>query len=114
DHATASPDAQARMASLGYAREIFASARALAGFDIVFERKLNAATNPLNPTSVICLRRKTPKPGIVRRKSPAAALDLIGRGDHFAETGPGASAIFPVIGGIECMRTSDAVLKLGD
>lgn len=114
DHASASPEAQARMKSLGYAEATFSAARGLADFNVVFERTLSSATNPLNPTSVICLQRKTPLRGTIRRKSPSADLDLVDRGDHFAETGPGASAIFPIVQGIECLRKTDAILKLGD
>ncbi|MEQ8268850.1 MAG: class I SAM-dependent methyltransferase [Parvibaculum sp.] len=114
DHASASPDARARMKSLGYAETTFAAARGLADFNVVFERTLQSVTNPLNPTSVICLQRKEPFRATIRRKSPSADLDLVDQGDHFAETGLGASAIFPVVDGIECLRKTDAILKLGD
>lgn len=112
DFAAAAPEGKERMRKLGYALEIFQTARALPGFDIVFERALPSATNPLNPTSVICLKRRNARPATLKRKSPLAEIGLADHGDHFAETGPGASAIFPVIGGIDCMRVSDAVMKI--
>lgn len=113
DYRAASPEGRARMEKLGYALEILEAARALPDFDIAFERPLPSATNPLNPTTVICLKRKNAKPATLRRKSPLAELELADHGDHFAETGPGASAIFPVIGGIGCLRKSDAVMRIG-
>jgi len=112
DFAAASPEGKDRMRKLGYALEIFETARALPGFEVVFERPLPSATNPLNPTSVICLKHKNAHPAALRRKSPLADIELADHGDHFAETGSGASAVFPVIGGIDCMRKSDAVMKI--
>lgn len=114
DFASADAAMQDRMKSLGYAERTFAAARALADFDVVFEQTLECITNPLNRTSVICLRRKQPSTGDMRWKSPAAELDLDLRTDHLAEIGDGASALFPIVGGIACLRQGDAVLRLGD
>lgn len=113
DYRNASPEGRARMEKLGYGLEIFEAAHALTDFDVLFETRLSSVTNPLNPTSVICLKRKHPARGIIRRKSPLSNLDLVERGDHYAESGPGASAIFPVVSGIECLRQSDAVMRIG-
>ena len=63
---------------------------------------------------MICLQRKHPSTGAVCWKSPAAGLELDRHADHFAETGDGASAIYPVVGGIACLRQGGAVLRLGD
>lgn len=112
DYRAASPEGKARMEKLGYGLEIFEAAEALSDFEVVFRRPLSSATNPLNPTSAICLKRKSGGPATLRRKSPLSGLDLAHMGDHLAETGPGASAVFPIIGGIECLRASDAVMKI--
>ena len=112
DYRAASADGKARMEKLGYALEIFEAAAALPDFEVLFRRSLDASPNPLNPTSVICMKRKGGGRATLRRKSPLSGLDLAHGGDHLAETGTGASAIFPVIGGIECLRASDAVMKI--
>ncbi len=112
DYRVASPEGKARMEKLGYALEIFEAARTLPGFETVFERSLDSTTNALNPTTVLCLKRTDARPATLRRKSPLADLDLVNNGDHLAERGPGASAVFPVIEGIECLRKSDAVMKI--
>ena len=112
DYLAAPPEGKARMERLGYGLEIFEAAEALGDFDVMFRRPLSSATNPLNPTSVICLKRKAGSRATLRRKSPLSGLDLAHGGDHLAETGTGASAVFPIIGGIECLRASDAVMKI--
>lgn len=112
DYRSASPEGRARMEKLGYGLEIFEAAHALADFEVLFEQPLASVTNPLNPTTVICLKRKKSSKGSLRRKSPLSDLDLISREDHFAETGPGASAVFPIVSGVECMRRSDAVMRI--
>lgn len=112
DYRAASPEGRARMEKLQYGLEIFQAAHALTDFDVLFEQPLSSVTNPLNPTTVICLKRKNSSKGTLRRRSPLSGLDLVRREDHFTEAGPGASAIFPIISGIQCMRRSDAVMRI--
>lgn len=112
DYRAASPEGKARMEKLGYALEIFEAAAALADFDMLFRRPLAASPNPLNPTSVICLKRKGGGRARLHRKSPLSGLDLAHKGDHLAEQGAGASAVFPILAGVECLRRSDAVMKI--
>lgn len=87
------------MERLGYALEIFEVAEALEDFDVLFRHPLASATNPLNPTSVICLKRKGKNKAQLRRKSPLSSLDLVYQGDPLAEIGAGACAVFPIIAG---------------
>ena len=112
DYEAASAEGKARMERLGYALRIFEAVKTLPDFELLFYRPLKATPNPLNPTSVICLKRKTESRALLRRRSPLSGLDLIHKGDHLAETGKGASAVFPVISGVECLRRSDAVMKI--
>lgn len=114
DYRSASPEGRARMEKLRYGLEIFQAAHALADFEVLFEQPLSSVTNPLNPTTFICLKRKNSSKGTLRRRSPLSDLNLVRREDHFAESGAGASAIFPIISGTECMRRSDAVMRIGE
>lgn len=114
DYRAASPEGRARMEKLRYGLEIFEAAHALTDFEVLFEQPLSSVTNPLNPTAFICLKRKNSGKGTLRRRSPLSDLDLVRREDHFAESGAGASAIFPIVSGTECMRRSDAVMRVGE
>lgn len=105
----ASGEARARMESHGYCRGLPQAARR-AGWKVVEHRPLGATFNPLNPTGVLVIEKRT---GQGKMTPPAFAcpscrgpLTLV-EGVYFCA---GEGLAFPTLRGVPCLARHNAVL----
>jgi uncharacterized protein YbaR (Trm112 family) len=103
----ASEEGKARMDKLGYVKGLEQAAREL-GFDVVENRPLQHSMSPLNPTSVLVIRKEAsvaPKPVYACPKSKRELT----RFDSCFYSNEQLAA-YPVIEGIPCLRSSAAIV----
>lgn len=103
----ASAEGQKRMESHGYCRNLPAIARNL-GYEVLINEPFTLSINPDNPTAITVIRKtvSTELPSHVlacpRFKTPLEKVD----GMLFSSE---ALATYPVLGGIPCLRTENAI-----
>ena len=107
----ASPEAQARMRSHGYVRDLRGSAEAL-GLSVVSHRLLEVYGNPLNPSGVLVLQKPASNEAVAgqapRWRCPVTFSPLeASAGGYFA---PEAGLLYPVVKGIPLLRPEHAVV----
>jgi len=107
-HEFATAEGRARMESLGYVRDICGAARSR-GLDVIRHELFQHSANPLNPTALTVIRKEPsalPPPRDVlacpRYRSELVPVD----GGLFS---PEALVIYPVVGGIPCLREENGV-----
>jgi Methyltransferase domain len=101
--------AQARMREHGYVRELHDAARSC-GADVRDYRLLPLSKNPLNPSGVLALAKRGPRPKV---KAPQWQCPLTGAaldeaGDVFIARQMGV--VYPVLRGVPLLRTEHAVV----
>lgn len=104
----ADAEARRRMESHGYCRDLPGAAREL-GYEVVEHRRFEVQVNPSNPTALTVLRKRGAgePPGHVVA-CPQHRTPLVDLGD--ALYSPEALAVYPVLGGIPCLRVDNAVV----
>lgn len=104
----ADDQARKRMRTHGYCQNLVRTCDRL-GFDVIKHDLLPNSLNPLNPSAVIVIRKVTNEPpsahhlACPRFKTPLIHLG----GALYSEE---ALAVYPVIGGIPCLRPESAIL----
>jgi hypothetical protein len=113
DYATAHPAMRARMEQHNYARDIFACAREVDGFQVVAEGALDHPVNPDNATRFIALART----GAPAKAAPGSLADPLSRQPLRPVDGGYRDAagdfLYPRLNGVSCLAPGDGVL-LGD
>lgn len=116
----ASPEAQARMRHHGYVRGLKAAAEQL-GAEVLDYRLLDYASNPLNPSGVLKLRKKTLETSTndqatktdnnISWACPLTGTRLEERADvYFA---PDIGLAYPILRGVPLLRPEHAVVASG-
>lgn len=107
----ASDEARARMDHHGYCRALVEAARA-AGGEVVRHELFPVRLNPMNPTALTVVRKPDPgeRPAQVLA-CPRFRTPLEDLGEVFYS--PEALAVYPVIGGIPCLRIENAITASG-
>jgi len=105
----ASLEARQRMDSHGYCRGLTETALAL-GYDVVDHRLFPVTLNPLNPTAVTIIRKRNQTESVATTffADPKLKTPLQKVGDVFFS--PDALMVFPIIGGIPCLRPENGII----
>jgi uncharacterized protein YbaR (Trm112 family) len=104
----ASEEARHRMDQHGYCRNLKGTAESL-GYSVLDHRLFPVTVNPLNPTALTVIRKESradPPAGVLacpRFKTPLKEMG----GMLFS---PEALTVYPVIGGIPCLRVENGIL----
>ncbi len=103
-----SDEARARMDQHGYCRGLKETATSL-GYEVLEHSLFPYSLPPINPTALTLIRKKTtaplPSEILACPKFKTPLLDIGG-----AWFSPEALAVYPVIGGIPCLRIENAIL----
>jgi len=106
----ASPEARQRMDRHGYCRNLKGTAESL-GYRVLAHEAFPHIANPLNPTAITIIAKpqsgKAPGPSIVLAcPKTRAPLEDLGGAMFSSE----ALTVYPVIGGIPCLRAENGIL----
>lgn len=104
----ASPEIRARMELHGYCRDLPQAARAL-GHDVVRHELFLSQLDPVNPTALTVIRKDT----ATRRPPHVLACPMFRtplREIAGALFSPEALVVYPIVGGIPCLRVENGVL----
>ena len=109
DYEFADDEAKARMESHGYVKNLASTAEML-GYNVVKREPLAYVVNPLNPTSVIVIKKSDTKTNSMPKpfQCPITKTRLLDCGEIFFA--PQAFLMYPVIQGIPCLLDSQAIL----
>jgi uncharacterized protein YbaR (Trm112 family) len=105
----ATPDARARMESLGYCRNLRGTAEKL-GYRVLEHRLLGVASNPLNPTGLLLIEKSSSSESgrSVCYACPSCHSQLqASEGAYFCEA---EGLAYPILKGIPCLSRHNAIL----
>jgi uncharacterized protein YbaR (Trm112 family) len=101
-------EARKRMDSHGYCRNLTGTAKAL-GYPVLDHRLVPFPTNPLHPVALTVIRKEAAAPSPAERLAcPRFKTPLQDLGGMLFS--PEALSVYPVIGGIPCLRIENAIL----
>ncbi len=104
----ANKDAQKRMIDHGYITKLYSTAVEL-GYNIVEHRLFDHSQNPLNPTGIIIIEKKTSSVNSSSLKCPVSLSDLIKYNDSFYYS-DNSFLSYPILDGIPCLLSENAIL----